>query len=62
MKILTCSAGSLRPSAQDLKWYYYDEPSILDVTNYEDILEAIEDGRMERIIEERKKYEKEYKG
>ena len=53
---------SFRPSAQDLKWYHYGEPSILDVTNYEDILEAIEDGRMKRIIEERKKYEKEYKG
>jgi len=45
-----------------LKWHQHGESSILDVTYYEDILEAIEDGRMERIIEERKKYEKEYKG
>lgn len=43
-------------SAQDMKWYHYDEPSILDVTSYEDILEAVKDGRMEKIMREYKKY------
>jgi hypothetical protein len=52
---------SFRPSADEMKWYHYGEPSIIDVTSYEDILKAIEDGRLERIIKERKKYEEEYK-
>lgn len=48
-----------KPSADDMKWYHYDEPSIIDVTSYEDVLKAIEDGRLKKIFEEYKKYEKE---
>ena len=50
------------PPASDLKWYHYGEPSIIDVTSYEDVLKAMEDGRLEKIIEERKRYEEELKG
>jgi len=52
----------LLPGASDLKWYHYDEPSIIDVTSYDDILKAIDDGRLKRIMEERERYEKEHKG
>lgn len=51
-----------RPSAAEMKWYHYDEPSIIDVTSYEDILKAIEDGRLKKIIEEHKRYKEEHKG
>lgn len=49
----------LTPCVSDMKWYHYDEPRIIDVTSYEDILKAVEDGRLPKILEERKKYEKE---
>jgi len=52
---------TFRPSADEMKWYHYGEPSIIDVTSYEDVLKAIEDGRLKKIIEERKRYEKEHK-
>ena len=55
-------SDTFRPSANDMKWYHYGEPSIIDVTDYNDILRAVEDGRLERIIEERKRYKSEYKG
>lgn len=55
-------SSSFRPSIQEKKWYHYDEPGILDVTSYDDIIKAVGDGRLERIIEERRKYEQEYKG
>jgi hypothetical protein len=45
-----------RPSVQDMKWYHYGEPSIIDVTSYEDIMRAIENGRFEKILEEHRKY------
>ena len=35
------------------------EPSIIDVTSIEDVLKAVDDGRLDRIIEEYKKYVKE---
>lgn len=53
---------TFRPAEDDMKWYHYGEPSIVDVTSFEDIIKAVEDGRLKRIIEEWKKYEKEYKG
>jgi len=48
-----------RPSVDELKWYHYGEPGIIDVTSYDDIVRAIEDGRLEKIIEEHKRYMKE---
>ena len=52
---------SFKPSEDEMKWYHFGEPSIIDVTSYEDIIKAVEDGRLEKIIEERKKYEAEHK-
>ncbi|MEM3549932.1 MAG: hypothetical protein QXV01_02445, partial [Candidatus Bathyarchaeia archaeon] len=49
------------PGETELKWYHYGEPSIIDVTSYEDILKALENGRFKRILEEYKKYREEYK-
>lgn len=47
------------PAAREMKWYHYDEPGVIDVASYEDILKAVEDDRLLEILEERKKYEKE---
>jgi len=48
-----------RPSEQDMKWYHYGEPGIMDVTSYDDIMKAIEDGRFEKIVKEHERYMKE---
>lgn len=48
-----------RPSDQEVKWYHCGEPSIIDVTSYDDVLKAREDGRLERIIQEHERYMKE---
>jgi hypothetical protein len=42
-----------------LKWYHYGEASIIDVTSFDDIVKAIEDGRFDRIVEEHERYMKE---
>jgi hypothetical protein len=42
-----------------MKWYHYNETPIIDVTSYDDILKAIDDGRLNRIIDEHKRYMKE---
>jgi len=47
------------PAASEHKWYHYDEPPIIDVTNYDDITRAIEDGRLDRIMGEHTRYMKE---
>jgi hypothetical protein len=44
-----------RPGDSDAHWYHYGEDDFLDVTSREDILKATEDGRIERIVEERKR-------
>ncbi|MCW4007332.1 MAG: hypothetical protein NWF09_01385 [Candidatus Bathyarchaeota archaeon] len=49
------------PPASDRKWHHYGEPSIIDVTDYDDILKAIEDGRLNRIIEEQRMRNEEHK-
>ena len=48
-----------QPAASEMKWYHYGEPSVIDVTSYDDVLNAATDGRLEKVIEERKKYEQE---
>jgi hypothetical protein len=40
---------------------YCSEPGIIDVASYDDVVKAIDDGRMERIVKEYELYEKEYK-
>jgi hypothetical protein len=47
------------PAASQRKWYHYDEPPIIDVTSYDDIIRAIDDGRLDRIIDEHTRYMKE---
>jgi hypothetical protein len=47
------------PSACELKWFHFNEPAIIDVTSFEDILKAVEDGRIQKIIEEHERYMKE---
>ena len=47
------------PAACEMKWYHYDEPRVIDVTSYEDVMKATEDGRLLKILEEFKKHEKE---
>lgn len=56
--------GSLysEPRPKDLEWYHFGEPKMIDVTDYEDIVKALDDGRMERIVKEYARYKKEYKG
>jgi hypothetical protein len=47
------------PAASELKWYHYNEPSIIDMTSYYDIVQAIDDGRLGKIIDEHTRYMKE---
>jgi hypothetical protein len=44
------------PSPSQAKWYHTGEPGILDLTSRQDILEALEDGRIRQIAEERKRF------
>jgi hypothetical protein len=50
---------SCTPLASELKWYHFNEPPIIDVTSYDDIIRAIDDGRLDRIIDEHTRYMKE---
>jgi hypothetical protein len=47
------------PSRSEQRWYHLNEPPIIDVTSYDDIIRAIEDGRLDRIIDEHIRYMKE---
>ena len=47
------------PAQNDMKWYHFNEPPIIDVTCYEDICKAVDDGRLDKIVAERKRYMKE---
>lgn len=46
----------IRPSPDEARWYHWGEPGIMDVTSYEDVLNALEDGRIDRIIREHERY------
>jgi hypothetical protein len=50
---------SSAPTPDEMKWYHFNEPQIIDVTNFDDIIRAIEDGRLDRIIDEHTRYMKE---
>ena len=43
------------PAQVDMKWYHF-EASIIDVTSYDDVMKALDDGRFERVIAEHEKY------
>jgi hypothetical protein len=51
------STDSYSPISREAKWYHFGEEDFLDLTSREDVLKALEDGRIERIAEERRKYE-----
>lgn len=44
------------PSPSEAKWYHMGEPGLLDVTSRDDILKALEDGRMDKIVDEFRRY------
>ena len=47
---------SCTPAPREAKWYHLGEASIIDVTNRADILKALDDGRMDKIAEEFRRY------
>jgi hypothetical protein len=47
------------PTPIEQKWYHLKEPPIIEVTNYDDIIRAIDDGRLDKIIDEHLRYMKE---
>jgi hypothetical protein len=50
---------SFTPSDSQWKWYHYGEPPIIDVSSFEDICKALDDGRLDKIVAEHKRYMKE---
>jgi hypothetical protein len=50
---------SFRPTESERKWYHYGEPPIIDVSSFEDICKALDDGRLDKIAAEHKRYTKE---
>lgn len=53
--------GLVRALWGHIEWchHHWNEPSIVDVTSYEDVLRAVEDGRLDKIIRERERHTKE---
>jgi hypothetical protein len=47
------------PQANDNKWYHFNGPPIINVESLDDILNALEDGRLDKIIQEHERYMKE---
>jgi hypothetical protein len=52
--------STIIPPEDEKKWYHKTETGIIDVTNLEDILKAVEDGRIEKISEEQERFKKEH--
>ena len=46
------------PSQSEMKWYHYSDSEIIDLTNFEDVKKAAEDGRVRKIATEREAYSK----
>jgi hypothetical protein len=47
---------SQTPPASEMKWFHFNEPPIIDITDFDDITRAIEDGRLARIQGEHAAY------
>jgi hypothetical protein len=47
------------PPRSEQRWYHLNEPPIIDVTSCDDIIRAIDDGRLDRIRDEHTRYMKE---
>lgn len=52
-------SSSFTPGVGDEKWFHYDKQGFLDVTSYNDIFDALGNGRMDKIADEYVEYEKE---
>lgn len=50
-------SDGFRLGDSDVQWYHFSEEDFLDVTSREDILKAVEDGRIEKIAEERRRHD-----
>ena len=50
---------SIIPAESERKWYHRNEPRILDVASLDDVLKAADDGRIQKIAEEKEQYRKE---
>ena len=48
-----------REIEEEMIWYYYDEFGIIGVLSYDDVLKAVEGGRLKRMLEKYKRYVKE---
>jgi hypothetical protein len=46
------------PLESQMKWYHFSDPEIIDLTNYDDIKSAAEDGRIQKVAAEREAYNK----
>jgi hypothetical protein len=53
------STTTISPRPSERKWFHLGEPPIIDVGDFEDIMKALEDGRLDKIVEEHEKYMKE---
>lgn len=40
-----------RLPAPDRKWYYFKQPPMIDAKNFDDITQAIADGRLDKIMD-----------
>ena len=47
------------PTPSELKWLHYNGLAIIDVTSCDDIIRAIENGGLDKIIDEHVRYMKE---
>jgi len=52
-------SSTYKPPSSEMKWYHYDETPIVDPADYDDVLRAIDDGRIEKVVEEHEAYMKE---
>ena len=50
---------STQPTPSEMEWYHFDEPRIIDVTDFDDIMRARSDGRLRKIMREHSRYMKE---
>lgn len=51
--------SNITPAQNQMKWYHYGQPGIIDVTNLDDIKTALADGRISKIAAEHERYMKE---
>jgi hypothetical protein len=49
---------SVIPAQNEMKWYHFGEPGIIDVTNFDDVMKAAQDGRIQKVAAEHEAYHK----